>query len=561
MGMGKRRGGPVVVCPDPAHAGSNVVSHGRRVSKTGVRLRLLCTPLVGDRHRFSVLIAGNGIPLPTWSPPPACAEHPAGRVVRDGLYASSTPRQRQRYRCYPGPGEKPHRFTPPLPREHVHAGEDSCVECEELRGVHRGDQAVSRRQSFSARVVAETLRDLSRGMTYGEASLRARERTGRTVTRTSPASEHTHPRGTRVARNAWHIAADWTETYGPVLWDHLDTQLRRSTTEAVARRDELRGAGTPDPEPLVVLVDDVPFYAAGADDTGAYVARREYFVLTAAEIQWGLSPRASIERRIRLRLARAMPASDRHCWKLLFDELGYTPDVIVSDAGKGILKGVDEYYAGQVVFVPSLFHVRRAVELGLYETPGAWTRASQRAPKELRPDLADMTGRLTRRHMTTIDPGVWSAWWNDLEALLRTLGLPIEKTRSRRLNYEERYAAALPTLAALPQLPLSTGGLEVAIRKRIDPIFAAGRHRGFSNIERTNRLLDLVVCDDHRLFDDITVPVELIRNDSVACAGWSTPLRQIADPQPAPRGPGADRYSSLRDHLLVRSMARAKGLT
>lgn len=561
--MSKRRRDALPACPNPAHAGSKVISHGQRVAARGTQQRLLCTPVLGDSHVFSYLLRPSGAPVPSWSPPPACAEHPKGRVVRDGLYASSTRRKRQRYRCYPDSANKDvfHAFTPPLPREHVCAGEDSCGTCDELRGLHRGEPAVSRRQAFPARLVAEILRDVSRGTTYGEASLRARAVLDRTVTRTTTEPGQASSTGTRVARNAWHLAADWTETFGPVLWDHLDAELRQRAAEAVAKRDELAGAGKPNPEPMVVLVDDVPQYASGTDDNGKPVSRRDYFVLTAAEVRWDTGPRASTDRRIRLRLARAMPASDHHCWKLLFDELGYVPDVVVADAGKGILKAVDDYYGNQVVFVPSLFHVRRAVRLGLYETPGAWTRSEKKAPKKLLPELGDTLGILSRRDLTTITTEDWSRWWDDLLTQMRSMGLPVEKVLTRRRNYEERVAKALPTIGAYPQIPLSTGGLEVAIRKRIEPIFAGGRGRTFANIERTNRLLDLVVCDGHGLFNDLAVPTGLIRSDSAAYAGWSTALRQVADRQPAPRARGAGRYSSLRDHLLVRSVARAKGLT
>jgi len=42
--------------------------------------------------------------------------------VRNGSYGKRTVNPRQRYLCTPGNGEKPHAFTPPLPRDHVHVG-------------------------------------------------------------------------------------------------------------------------------------------------------------------------------------------------------------------------------------------------------------------------------------------------------------------------------------------------------------------------------------------------------------------------------------------------------
>jgi hypothetical protein len=56
--------------------------------------------------------------LAVWAPPPRCPEHPGALIIRDGFYAKSTPKKRQRYRCYPtGRGGSSHAFTPPLERE------------------------------------------------------------------------------------------------------------------------------------------------------------------------------------------------------------------------------------------------------------------------------------------------------------------------------------------------------------------------------------------------------------------------------------------------------------
>lgn len=63
-----------------------------------------------------------------------------------------------------------HVFTPPLPRDHVHEGEEHCDHCEELRGVHRGETAVARRHTWSTRVVARGLEQLAAGGTYAEVS-------------------------------------------------------------------------------------------------------------------------------------------------------------------------------------------------------------------------------------------------------------------------------------------------------------------------------------------------------------------------------------------------------
>ena len=141
--MAKRRGGAVAVCPQ--HPGSHVVCAERRETKSGPRFVFRCQPADGSpKHKFTVVVAGD-VPVAVWSPPPVCPKHPDSHVVRNGTYAITTAKPRQRYRCFPDPSDRTtfHGFTPWLPRHHVHVGAESCEECEEIRGTHRGDQSVS----------------------------------------------------------------------------------------------------------------------------------------------------------------------------------------------------------------------------------------------------------------------------------------------------------------------------------------------------------------------------------------------------------------------------------
>ncbi len=78
--------------------------------------------------------------------------------------------------CHPEKGEDVHQFTPPLVRDHVHVGSDSCVDCEELRGAHRGDREIARRYSWSERDVVEALEDLAAGKSYASVSRSVREK-------------------------------------------------------------------------------------------------------------------------------------------------------------------------------------------------------------------------------------------------------------------------------------------------------------------------------------------------------------------------------------------------
>jgi hypothetical protein len=100
----------------------------------------------------------------TTSAPPLCpARGTDAAIKRDGTYGPKGESLRlQKYRCTPNDAAEKakypkgvHYFTPPRAREHVYLGMDHCAECEEFRGVHRGQQVVARRQSWNLRVVAE----------------------------------------------------------------------------------------------------------------------------------------------------------------------------------------------------------------------------------------------------------------------------------------------------------------------------------------------------------------------------------------------------------------------
>lgn len=553
---------PQVPCPDPVHAGSQVVSHGTRRVRGGARRDYRCTPRGASKpHKFTLVETTVEVTLPAFSPPPPCVDHPGGRVVRNGTYASSAKARRQRYRCIPADGSRPHQFTPPLPRDHVHTGTDSCSVCEELRGTHRGDPTVARRHSWDARTVAAALNELAVGRSFGEVSRNARRAAGRTRTRRRLDADGQPVRrsrylGTRLSRNAWHIAADWCETFSPVLWEPLEARLRDSEARRRAALDTLIASGGTVDAPMTVLIDDIPVNARSVGTAGQNQSRRDWFVLAVAEVIWmpSFDPDGVPERDIRLRLLRAMPTNDHYAWKLVFAELGYNPDFIVADAGKGLMKAVPEFFPATTVLVPSLFHVRAAVEEGLLATPGAWTRESKQAPKELRDEFAEHLALLRRSRLHRATPEQWRAWWDELEAKLRALRLPVEPTRRRRTNYERLIVQLLPALAAWPQLPLSTGGLEVKLRQKVDPLLA-GRAHAFANLERTNRLFDLAVCRDHGIFDDVSAVARTLRDDSTPNFGWATPLRMVTDTQPAGR-----RYSSLRDQQLIRDLVRKRGL-
>lgn len=569
-GSGRKKALPTPPCAE--HPYSHVVSHGTAKTNKGLVRRYACTPRVGKKHTFSVAVENNleQQRLARWSPAPVCPEHPEGKVVRNGIYGRSTARPRQLYRCYPDPADRAtfHAFTPALPRDHVHADEEHCDQCDELRGIHRGETAVARRHSWSTRIVAEGLARLSAGETYADVSRWARRVTGTSRTRRSSPAEEVEPSvdsdepgtsskkrpatvTTTEARNWWHTAADWVEAFAPVVFEPVEARLHELALSERARLDALAEAGEPLEHPQVLLIDDVPVYGRDLERGTNAKSRRDagFFVLVAAEVLW--EPNGPVTT---LRLARAMPKSNTAAWRLVFDELGYSPDFIVADAGTGIAAAIAAHFDPTLTcFVPSLWHLTNRIEGALADTRGAFTTTT-RGPELMTP-LAKHLRLLSRRSGVLDTTETWSRWWDELEELLATHKLPLDKIRTQRRNSEQRMADAIDRLVGQPDVPVSTGGLETIIAKRIHPMLT-GRRQAFANLERTNLLFDLAVARAHGAFDDINTVVAALRADTEPNGGWTVPLRAVADPRP----PGTS-YSSLRDATLLADLAANRGLT
>lgn len=364
---------PKARCPDRLHKGSAIQAWGTFRRASGRYRRYRCEPLAGATHWFSVGIEG-GRRRKGQAGAPACAEHSGARVVRAGMYRHGTAQPRQRYECdHTGrcrascrptcPGK--HTFTPALPRAHVHSGE-ACAECLELRGIHRGEIAAARRHRFNARIVARTLSELSLGLSYGKAGmaaadaaeipLAARRRAAPAAPprRRAPAGKKKRRRSaaTRLMARFWHIGAGFVEAFGPVVWQATERRLRE-------RAEANAATGLP----RVWLIDDVPVYAL--DPSGKRKKADGYSVLVLAELDWteAANPGAA-----KLRLARALPKSTSVAWRLLFAEVGYVPDIVVSDAATPIIAAVGRHFAPPgPLFVPSLWHLARALEKNALE--------------------------------------------------------------------------------------------------------------------------------------------------------------------------------------------------
>ena len=561
--MGRKREVAAAGCVK--HPDSHVIAQGRIYeTASGRRRQYRCTPAVGERHWSSAAVTDGGLPVAGWARPPVCADHPASKVVRNGTYGKTTGKPRQRYLCRPADGSPAHTFTPPLPREHVHEGHEQCDHCDELRGVHHGETSVARTHSWNTRTVARALEMLAAGESYAATSkwaLRVSGTAGRRVRRVvsedgeivlaaDAASE---------ARRSWHIAADWCEAFGPVIYAEVDARLRAHALAERARLDALVDAGRPLDRPLdrpqVVMLDEVPVYGRTLERRKRYRRDDGFWLLVLAEMRW---PPASNDPfalptapRIALRIVRAMPKANTPAWRLVFDELGYHPDFIVADAATSIASAIREHYdPSRTRFIPSLWHLARAVGADLLRIRKA-TAAGENGPTLIAP-LAEHLQRLGRWSGVLNDAASWSAWWDELIGLLRTHRLPVEKALGHRARYEPTMAAALAV--APPEVHVSTGGLEALIDSQVKRLLAP-RRTAFGNIERTNTLFDLVVAHQHGAFDNLSATAALIRDDTLAHDGYTVPLRSVADPRP----PGGS-YSSLRDVTLLNEAARRKGL-
>lgn len=538
--MGRPKSTPKVECPD--HPGTLLVSIGVRTTKAGSRRRRYrCDPKKGRTHTFTVVETDESRRLvPITEQPPACPDHPSAKVVRAGTYGTKSGVRRQRYRCY-GPNDgRTHVFTPVLPRAHVHRGEDACALCSELKGVHRGDKAFARRHRWPLPLVAQGLARLAAGESYAEVgqwAVRQAARRGRQI------------KPLRYPKSAWHIGADWTEAASPVLFRHLDTRLRAEALAERTRLDRMKATGLRLDRPQVLIVDDLPV----AGRTGRSSRKRTqdgFYVLVAAELDW------EGDQTTRLRLARALPTASAATWSLLFDELGYAPDFLVADGAAAITNAYKKLFASTTVLVPSLYHIGTAITAGLIKADKSLLDPDAPTARLISP-LAGHIAEIRADSTVVSSAAGWTKWWDDFEVIAAHHKAPQKTVHALRNEHEPRLSGVFSVFADYPDIPASTGAVESIIRRHIAPMLAR-RRSGFRNVERTNRLFDLVVCRAHGLLDDPDTAVGILEADARDHDGYTTVLRSIDDPQTGPSG--TKRYSSLRDPFGIEAVARERGV-
>jgi hypothetical protein len=480
-----------------------------------------------------------------------------------------------------------HTFTHDLPRLHVHTGE-ACEGCLELRGYHRGETAAARRHRPTARSIAQALNDLSLGESYAVVGRAVLRRAGikvvagvnrRRVPDPAPVvPSDTEPDGlldlppldpewpnaadtnapeepafvedaittaaiarrrrtpseaARLSHRVWHVGADIVEAFAPVLWEKTDRELRE-------RADKSRAIG-----PETWIIDEIPVYAL--DDTGKRRKTDGYSIFCLAVLDWSDEERPG---RARIRLIRALPKSTSVAWRLVFYEMGSRPDIIVSDAATPIRLAVSDHWRGcEPLFVPSVWHLRRALETNSLED-------ALKVPGESRDMLNDHLSQLARDGSALASVDGWHRWWDQLDRLAAGSGrVKPRSLAAARANYEERMAAALPVLLSDPRLVQSTGGIESQMRNALSRVLD-NRKQQFANIERTNNLMDLVVVRANDGFVHQNDVARLIEADEVPHRGRTVPMRSVADPSPR----GQRRYRSLRDEFAMNALAADRGI-
>jgi hypothetical protein len=95
---------------------------------------------------------------------------------------------------------------------------------------------------------------------------------------------------TAASNNVWHVAADWCEAFGPVVFGKVEERLRTAALAERGRLKALLAAGEPLDQPQVLLLDDIPVYGRSHARGGASRRDEGFFLLVAGEVVWGPAP-------------------------------------------------------------------------------------------------------------------------------------------------------------------------------------------------------------------------------------------------------------------------------
>jgi hypothetical protein len=404
-------------------------------------------------------------------------EHAGSRVKLDGTYGKPGHR-RQRYKCSPRSGEKPHVFTELMPREESWHG--ACEHCERQVERREGPKA-PRHYHFVARGIAEALVAVGAGATYMRASRVARDRARR-----FPVDSET---GEVRESDHGQLVADWVELFAPVVFEH-----RRPTFW---------------PPGGSLLLDHLPFRVRALDADGKRIpaGRVVFDVFCAVGYQAG---------KPRLWRAEAFTSAQPVNWSAFLGALPGEPTRIVCDAHGAMLSAIEARWPA-VELHQCEWHLQHALERLLAK------EARSNPSQELQELRARAEGAL-------VGPSFWRAFVRaarttaneSLERWIAVNDPTIESQFARRGRSSERPA----------DMPLTTAALEQLAR----PIAAALHRRRYAlkNRERLNRLLMLVQLHVNGQ-DDVQGYTKTIRSWLEANGGRPDARRRaIADPAGVP---------------------------
>jgi len=403
-------------------------------------------------------------------------EHAGSRVKLDGTYGKAGHR-RQRYRCSPRGGGKPHVFTELLPREE--SWQSACEHCERALERREGPRA-PRRYQFVARGIAEALQALGAGDSYMQAARVTRDRAQRF--RVNPET------GELRESNHGQLLADWVEVFAPVVFEAH------------------RPAAWPAEGSL--LLDHLPFRVRALDAAG----RRIPAGRVAFDVFCGVGFYAG---RPRLWLARAFATAHPANWSAFLGSLPGSPKRIVCDGHGGMLAAIEARWPHAEV-QQCEWHLQHALDRLL--------------AKEIRSDPSAELAALREgasRALLGLSP-----WQQFVRAARLVENESLERWIAVNTATIEAQFARRALTPRRPDMPLTTAALEQLTR----PIVAAlyPRRYALRNRERLNRLLMLLhlhINGD----DDVQAYARVIRTHLEPNAG--RPLirrRAITDPVGSP---------------------------
>lgn len=352
-------------------------------------------------------------------------------MVRAGWYGRP-PHRRQRWRCHPSNGDRPHRFCEVLPRQAT--SEHYCVECSTRLERWEG-QAGAREYWFSAREAGHALALVAGGESYRQAARAARIAAGRTR-RTL-----TGHRGRRRDPNLdGQLVANWVDVLGPIVG-----------------AEELPAAW-----PARLALDSIEFRIDRGPRAG-----QSFNVLAAVGHDEPGRPRL-------WRMA-AFPRRTQADWEDFLSALDGTPKLVVTDFDQAVRNAVESVFPRPGHPAPELrlceLHVRRSLENAL-------------APVADQPEHPAMRGL---RHALYHHHN-WAQFERQARHVHERAEPPLPALTRWLDNYGETIAAQLKTRSSLG--PNSIGAVEVALHQ-VERAFL-GRSQSFGNRTRLNNLLDLM---------------------------------------------------------------------